>query len=273
MKKIILILLFIGYTVSFAQGQPVNIHFIDIGEGDAILIQAQGKCALIDTGNLLNGYKLIEYLEKNNVKNISYLIISHPDPDHIGGIFFVLPKFKIENLYDNGCDLNISGNPLLEYYEKAFRKKENYQMLREGDRLNLGEVTLEVIWPRPGPLEGSFNHNSLVIMLSYKNSRCLLTADIDEAVERELLNKGIELNANILKVAHHGAADASSDGFIEKVSPEVAVISVDKDNPRGYPAKGVLDRLAAKKIKAYRSDKNSSVVIRLETQGRYSILP
>lgn len=272
MKKLILIFFFIGCAACFAQDDGIKIHFIDVGEGEAILIQARDENALVDTGNILNGYKLAGYLKENNVKAIDHLIITHPHLDHMAGVFFIMPKFTVKRTYDNGSGLTNSDNSLFSYYEKIFRSKENYRVLKEGDVIKLGELTLAVIWPPAKSLSGDFNYNSLVIMLNYKNFRCLLTGDINNAAETELLKRKINLGADVLKVAHHGANDATSRDFIKRVRPKFAIISVDNNNKRGYPAESVLDLLEAQNIKTYRTDKNGSVLIEVNNKGDYTLL-
>lgn len=275
MKRIILILILflIGCVDCPAKDYYLKIHFVDIGEGDSILIQAKNEFALIDTGNLLSGHKLIDYLKENDVPAIKHLIITHHDLDHIMGVFFIMPKFKVENVYDNGFNLDTSHDAILAYYEKLFRLKENYHALKEGDVLKLGLVTLEIIWPPDLPLSGSFNHNSLVIMLRYKDFRCLLTADMDRAAETELLKKGLDLRSDILKVAHHGANDANTEDFIKKVNPKSAIISVDHNNVRGYPDRRVLDLLGGENITTYRTDKSGSIIVAINSKTDYVILP
>jgi competence protein ComEC len=267
----LILFFFIGCTSCLAQDYGLKIHFIDIGEGDAICIQTQDKNVLIDTGNLLSGYKLVDYLKKNQIKTINHLIITHPDLDHLSGVFFAIPAFEIGNFYDNGILLNTDDSAIFSWYEKIFRNQKNYRVLKENDVLKLNGVTLEVIWPADGLLSGSFNHNSLVIILSYKNFRCLLTGDIDKNTEAELLKKKIDLHADLLKVAHHGAADATGGDFLARVSPKIAVISVDKNNQRSYPAENTLTLLKTKNIKTYRTDHDGSLVITVNNQGGYSI--
>jgi competence protein ComEC len=151
------------------------------------------------------------------------------------------------------------------------REKENYRVLREGDRLKLDGLDLDVIWPPKGELTGSFNRDSLVMILTYKKFKCLLAADINSDAENELLKKGVVLKADILKVAHHGANDATSEAFLKKVQPKIAVISIDENNLRGYPAREVLERLRANNIKTFRTDKNGTVIITVDKNSEFSI--
>jgi competence protein ComEC len=271
MKKLILILFLLNSTICFAQEQVIKIHFVDIGEGDAIFIQAEGESALIDTGNLLSGYKLVDYLKENNVAIIKHLLITHPNLDHLSGVFFIIPKFKIENFFDNGRDLDATDRPIFGWYEKIFRQNKNYKALKENDELKLGDLALKILWPPAQSSINGLNNNSLVIMLTYKEFRCLLTGDIGCVIENELMKRRPALTADLLKVAHHGAQDATCEYFIKRLKPKLAIISVDKNNRRGYPAWKTLDLLKANNIKTYRTDKNGSVVITVDDKANYRI--
>lgn len=271
MKKIFFaaILLFIFFPVlSFSQ-EGIRIHFINVGEGDALLIQAGDNNALVDTGNLLSGYGLVEYLEKNNVKKINYLIISHPHPDHIAGAFFILPKFQVDRVCDNGQALN-EEDDMERWYKMLVRSGENYSVLKKGDKVKLGDVTLDILWP-PDAETNAYNDNSLVIMLKYGKFRCLFTGDLSGDAENKLLASGPALRANILKVGHHGYRDATSSLFLDAVSPETAVISTGLSNRIGAPSEEVLNLLDTRQIKVYRTDRDDNIIIRLNKQNYYTI--
>ena len=245
MKKIrILSLSFIFFIFSsfFAFGQggedTLKIHFIDVGEGDAIFIEApNGQTALIDAGNLITGFRVVEYLKENNIQNLDYLIFTHLDLDHIGGAFFVMQMMDVGKICDNRDDLTevAKSSDVYRWYEELVRQDENYTFLKAEDFLSLGLVTLRVLWPPQPLLFSNFNANSLVVMVEYGEFRCLLTGDLTFPGEKELLKQDIDLKADILKVGHHGADDACSEEFLKGVLPDLAVISVNKNNIRGYP--------------------------------------
>ncbi|MEI6631421.1 MAG: MBL fold metallo-hydrolase, partial [bacterium] len=245
----------------------VKIHFIDVGEGDAILIQYRGESMLIDSGTLLKGYEIVEYLRRQGVSTINYLILTHPDLDHASGAFFILPKFKVKNIYDNGQKLP-EDNIIYRWYDELVRKSTGYAVLRKGERLKLKDINLDVVWP-PDAQAGSFNENSLVIKLSLNNFNCLLAADLNKTSEEKLLRQGLDLKSNILKVGHHGRDDATSSEFLNSVSADVAVISTD------YRKKGSLDltlgALKKKDIKIYRTDTNGTIIVTVDNRGNYKI--
>ena len=268
MKKLlllVLVLLILGFLCpSVSSDGASSVHFIDVGEGDCILFETQGKSALIDTGNLISGPRVVNYLKEKGIGKLDYLIITHPHPDHIGGVFFILPTLKVEKIYDNGQDLSSVRKTceIYRWYEDLVREREDYWILSSGDTLTLGNLTLEVLWPPGLPTSSDFNAFSLVIMVTGDGFSYLLTGDLTASGERELLKKGVSLKADVLKVGHHGAEDASTEESLEAVSPVVAVISVDEANIWGYPSAGVLERLEKRGVKIYRTDRDGDIVLK-----------
>lgn len=271
MIKLILInFLFILFTnLGFAQ-DSLKLHFIDIGPGDVFLIQYQNNNLLIDTGPALSGRKLADYLTKNGVAEIKYLIITHPHPDHLGGIFFILPKFRVRQICDNGQPL--WENRRLEWlYNVLVRSGKNYRALKKGDRLKLGDVDLVVLWPLEKQLGSSYNENSLVIKLNYNNFSCLFTGDLNHAGEKKLLKDRVNIRADILKVGHHGHMDATSRELLDAVSPKAAIISTDPKKKKRTPSPAILELLKRRNIKVYRTDKDGNIVISVDKNSHYTI--
>jgi competence protein ComEC len=273
MKKIITLVIIIIFlflaTFAFA-AEALKISFIDVGDGDAILIQTPNQNALIDTAGLLYGQKLSEYLKENNAVKLNYLIITHPHLDHMGGAFFIVPELAIGEIFDNGQDLD-DNEDIYRWYKKLIRKRDNYRILKAGDSLSMDGASLEVLWPKQPNQHKSFNANSLVIMLNYKKFNCLLTGDFNQLGEKELLQEGLDLKANLLKVGHHGYFDATSSAFLDAVSPQIAIISVDAKNIRGAPSEVTLKQLNERKIKVYRTDKNGNIVVTVEKNGKFKV--
>lgn len=250
----------------------IKIHFIDVGEGDAALIQTSNKKnILIDAGNFISGFKVREYLRENSISTLEYLIFTHPHFDHIGGAFFILPEIRVESVCDNSEILTVRGEAgdIYRWYEELVRKHSHYKILAAGDAFVIDGVHFQVLWPDQSFDVSDFNSNSLVLMLKYNNFRCLFTGDLTCPAENNLLDylEGIEID--ILKVAHHGAGDASSQAFIEEVSAKSAVISVDKDNSRGYPASEVLARLQELNFEVYRTDRDGDIIVSVDEEGEF----
>lgn len=265
---IILVWLFFA-GAGFAQ-DCLKLHFIDIGEGDAILVQYKNNNVLIDTGNISSGYKLVDYLIKNEAAEIKYLIITHPHPDHMAGVFFILPKLRVQEIYDNGQPLQ-EDNDMERRYNILVRSNKNYRPLKKADRLRLEEINLDVFWPMTGGAGFSCNENSLVIKLNYNNFSCLFTGDLNRAGEEKLLKDKVNMRADILKVGHHANTDATSRELLDAVLPKVAIISVGSGNKSGAPSPAALELLKKRNIKIYRTDEDGNIIISVEEKGRYSI--
>lgn len=266
MRKIYILLIFILlilYPIStFGDVKNLRIHFLDVGEGDSILIETpEGENILVDTGNLISGYKVVKYLKQNKIQTLDYLILTHPDLDHIGGAFFILQMLKVKNIYDNGQNLLDNYSNIYRWYEELVRKDKNYKTLKAKDALYIGDVTLKVLWPPQSFFSSDFNTNSLVIMLKYEKFRCLLTGDLTIIGEREILKEKIDLKADVLKVGHHGANDANSEEFLMAVAPRIAILSVNRVNIRGYPAEEVISRLRKLGIQLYRTDEDGDIIL------------
>lgn len=269
--RLVVIILSVVFSAAFSFAQDsLSLHFIDVGEGEAFLAQAGNKNVLIDTGSLLSGCGLTGYLRKNGVSKIEYLIITHPHPDHMAGIFFILPEFQIERIFDNGQALN-EDDDIERWYGILVRGREKYGVLKKGEQLELGDIRLEVLWPDSSN-SASYNANSLVIKFAFQdNFSCLFMADADSSVEELLLKEGARLKADVLKVGHHGYKDATSERFLEAVSPQLAIISAGPKDKLGAPSFSVSELLKKKDIKILRTDINGGIVVTVNVKGSYSI--
>lgn len=273
---IIIIPLAIGVIYFHTFKPPVKVHFLATKEGEAIIIQTAGTVTLVDTASILDGMRLLDYLKSHRIKSLDYLIITHPHPDHFGGVFFILPRFKIKRgIYDNGQSLEgINRQDVYRWYEKIFCSRPDYRILKSGDTITLEkDVVLKVIWPNSTNTFADFNANSLVMMLEAKGLRILLTGDADMKAEAEIIRKGINLKTDILKVGHHGADDATSEEFLKLLSPKTAIICPGKANPNGYPSSMILDRLKINSISVYRTDMKGDILLKIYKNATFRVEP
>ena len=245
----------------------LELHFIDVGYGDSLLIKSPGgRYTLIDAGYPRSSEALLDYLKERKVNCLDYLIITHPHPDHLGAAVEVLNKFQVHHLRDNGQPIDQFDERLTQTigteYEKKFRGHPNYRALAAGDSIRWGYITLDILWPPTSLPSPDWNTNSMVIMLRYRKFRALMAADLNQRGEVELLkNEEISLQADLLKIGHHGAGDATGPEFLKAVSPQIAVISVGK-NPWGYPSPVVVRRLQEAGVKVFRTDQDGSISFR-----------
>lgn len=229
----------------------LTVIFLDVGEGDAIYLETPTtERLLVDTGNPMTGYRVVDFLKDKGIKTLDAIFITHPHLDHMGGIFQIIPRFDVKALYDNGQP--IPENPDCDIYRwyKEVIREGNYKPIVAGDFFQYGDVRIQVLWPRD-PTSSNWNVNSLVLKVTYGRVAFLFMGDANTDVEEALLNKGIDLKANLLKVGHHGAIDATSERFLKAVSPKFAVISADAKNIKGYPHPDVLSRLKKYRVKIF----------------------
>ncbi len=277
MKKtfIVLAILFALFFVgSCLSEKKVQIHFLDVGEGDAVLIQTpNNKTVLIDAGNLLSGYTITKFLKKKGIKRIDHVFLTHYDLDHIGGIFYLAQEFDIKHIYDNGQILTewSKSSDVYRWYENLIRKRPTYSFLKERDSVVVDNISFDVFWPRKDFVSSGFNENSLVLKMNYGKFSCLFTGDLPIKQEQDLLNRHADIDSDVLKVGHHGNNDSSLPKFLRTVSPKVSVISVNNDNVRGYPSKQTLLELKKVRSKIYRTDKHGDIVVKATKKGKMKV--
>ncbi|HEX5601964.1 MAG TPA: ComEC/Rec2 family competence protein [Pyrinomonadaceae bacterium] len=286
-------------TIRILDVGPIN--------GDSILItSSSGKTVLIDAGDTTKGKAVVEALKRNNIQQLDYFIATHPHPDHIGGAAEVFKAVKVLNVIDNGQPPSVpqlaappsskqkdtkkpppptnkttKTNTLTKFYDdyKAAVSSSgaHYENAKPGTKYDLGGGALLLIL---APSEPFFtkdkmttggnepNANSIVARLDYGSFSMMLAGDAEEQTEHRLLTKELDLRSRVLKIGHHGSKYATSKDFLERVQPEVAIVSCGAWNRYGHPSQAVLDRLRAANpnVKLYRTDLQGEITI--TTRGK-----
>ena len=235
----------------------LKVHYIDVGQADAILIEQEGKYMLIDGGNNDDKEKLLSYLKSNGVKKLEYVIGTHPHEDHIGSLDAVIEKFEIGKVL----------MPKVTHTTKTFKdvvsetKKKGLKFTtpKIGDVFELGEGKFTVLAPNSSEYK-DLNDYSIVIRFEYGNRSFMFTGDAEEHSEKEIINNGLEIRSDVLKAGHHGSSSSSSVEFLNRVKPKYAVISCGKDNDYGHPHTEVIERFNRLGIKMLRTDKLGTIV-------------
>lgn len=267
---ILLILLFIpGRFVPnnpFLNTGELQIHLIYVGQGDSILIATpEGKLALIDAGNPNSG--ALEYLQSRGVKYLDLVVVTHQHGDHVGDMSRILATIPTNLVVTNRkMSQNFNWLQLLEWIEKS--ELERWRVQR-GDILELGSVRMEVLNP---PVKGGihhpdFNNNSIVLRLEYGTTEILLVGDAEFAAENEMMAAGLNLDADILKLGHHGAYTSTSPEFLAAVSPETAVYSAGVNNDLGFPSPSTLENLKKSRVNVYGTDRYGTLIIKVNQSG------
>ena len=215
-----------------------------LDNGDStLIITPKGKKILIDGGEEQN--ILVPYLLARKIKKIDYIIISHFDSDHVGGILTVIEKLNVKTII---ISKQTNSNENYEAFKQIVMKRHiNVVNVKTGDKINIEKnVYFSIIWPGDISItrDDNLNNNSLVCKLNHGNFSILFTGDIENVAESKILeNDKNLLNSTILKVAHHGSNSSSTEKFIKAVNPQIALIGVGQNNKFGHPNKVVLERL------------------------------
>ncbi|NPA15126.1 MAG: MBL fold metallo-hydrolase [Deferribacteres bacterium] len=260
-RLVVFVLLFLS-AVELATAHDLKLYFFNVGEGDATLVKTKDAAVLIDAGNLITGFSLVRKLRKLGVKRIDALIITHPHPDHMGGVFHVLQAFRVKSRFDNGQPLPVERD-IYRWYGQIFRTG-TYRVLRAKDTLRFGALKIDVL--SPYVLGRNWNDNSLVLRLSFGKMRFLFMADASLRVEKRLLDAGCGLRSVLLKVGHHGAKDATSVRFLKAVSPRISVIFAARHHFHGYPSASVVRRIKCAGSLLFITGFDGDILV--ETDGR-----
>jgi competence protein ComEC len=257
----------------------MRITFLSVGQGDACLIKlADGRTLLVDGGGYLRDSDkdfgeryLVPALYRLKVKQIDLMVLTHPHPDHLGGLPAVAEQFRVKEFWQ-GESVGLSDN-----YQRLIgalnNQKTTLRIVKKGDRVQLGkELALTVVAPQEAPGgEGGENDDSLVLHLQQSSFSVLLMGDAGFPVEDMLLHDGVG-RVTLLKVGHHGSRYASSERFLARIKPRVAVISVGAGNTFGLPTEETINRIKQQRTELYRTDQQGT--IQVESNGaEFTIAP
>jgi len=257
---LLVVFFYFSYQI-FVAVKPLQIIFLDVGQGDSILVQKGTQQILIDGGpsGKTELAKLGQHLPYFD-DEIELVILTHPDKDHLAGLVEVVRNYKIGKVLATGAEKDT------EVYKEwkdvlSYNKVETMEVWR-GTEVSFEDVKMKVIHPQ-GKIDaavGDANNDSIVARLEYGDSSFLLTGDIESPAEREILESGENMDVDILKIAHHGSKYSSGEAFLDAASPEEAVISVSKNNSYGHPTEAVLNALSRRNVKIFRTDETGDIV-------------
>ena len=235
----------------------IRVDFIDVGQGDASLIVCNGEAMMIDGGSSEKSDLIYSYLESHWVYDLKYVVATHPDDDHIGGLSGAIHEASVERAF---CSVNEYDSRSFENYRKSLNEQGvSIEVPNAGDTLDLGGAKVNFIAPIETFEEN--NNNSIVIRIVYDEVSFLFTGDAEILEEQSILASGQDIKSNVLKIGHHGSSYSSTKDFLNAVSPDLAVISCAEGNDFGFPKQSVLDRLKKMEVKLFRTDLNGSISI------------
>ncbi|MEE0790222.1 MAG: DNA internalization-related competence protein ComEC/Rec2 [Clostridia bacterium] len=278
--KIIICLLIVLILINFIIyifPQKLRIFFIDVGQGDStLIITPDKKTVLIDGGGSDSfdvGEKvLLPYLLDRRILKIDYVLISHFDTDHCGGILTIMEKVKVKNII---ISEQAEHSENYERFKKLMiHKRIRLIEVKKGDKIKIGRYSeFKILFPTSRLLsENPLNNNSIVTQFNYNNFKMLFTGDIEKLAEQQILKtEKAEIRADILKVAHHGSKTSSIPEFIKAVRPRIALIGVGKNNTFGHPNQQTIKNLENIKCRIYRTDLQGEIIIKIDQKGRMNV--
>lgn len=239
-------------------GDEIKIHFIDVGQGDSILVQSAGETLLIDAGENNMGDRVVAYLDSLGITTLNYVIGTHPHSDHIGGLDVVINEFQVEKVI----------LPMVEHSTKTYEdvllaiQEKGLKITKPvvGTEYSVGDATFQIIAPNSEEYS-DLNDYSVGIRLVYGKTSYVFAGDADQVSEEEMCSNGLDISADVLKLNHHGSSFSNNKEFIDAVSPTYAVISVGEGNSYGHPHKEVLEDMQQRGIEVYRTDLLGTIVI------------
>ncbi len=240
----------------------INVHYIDVGQGDCTLIVCGGKTLLIDAGENGHEQQVINYLNSVGVKKLDYIVATHQHSDHIGGIPEVLENFGTNNIImPRLTEAQTPTNSTYTAFLKAIQKSDAKVIASKvGAEYVLGEATFEILGPVTNDAE-DINNMSVVVKVTYGENTFLFTGDAETDEETEVIDTGSNLDCDVLHAGHHGSYTSSSKDFLNAVTPEICVISCGADNDYGHPHDTALKRIKKHTEEIYRTDICGSIVI------------
>ena len=244
----------------------MRVHFIDVGQADSAFIElGNGQTMLIDAGR--SGGDVVDYIRNLQYETIDYVVASHPHDDHIGGMATVLNSFNIGKMYMPKQAHTISAfTNMLDVIEN--KGIDLYTAKAGTNILSSGNINIDVLAPF-SERNSNLNNVSAVVRITYGKTVMLFTGDAEHVIENQLLNSGVD--ADVLKVGHHGAGSASSSSFIKAVSPDIAVISVGEGNSYGHPHADTLAILNEVGADIYRTDEQGTIVVTADQNKKITV--
>lgn len=245
-----------GDSAELPGGSSFTVHFIDIGQGDASLIICDGKTMLIDGGDRDKSSTVYAYLKKLNITYLDYVVCTHPDADHVGGLSGALEYASAGTVW---C-------PVDSYDSKTFGNFKSRVEAQGGQLIKppvdstvlLGSASVTVLAPREDYKDN--NNKSIVLRVVYGDTSFLFTGDAEYQSETAMCDAGLNLKSTVLKVGHHGSETSTSIRFLGEVMPQYAVISCGKDNKYGHPTEQTLSRLSQAGVTVYRTDLQGDIL-------------
>ena len=241
------------------ESSDIEVTFIDIGQGDSILIQDHGQTMLIDTGYYANFDKLEKAFQEKGVTGIDVLVLTHPDADHIGSAASIVSYYDASTIYMAPIEKDSASYGYLMDAVENFDVQVKYPS--SGDLISFGTATYEVVGPVPGVNYEDANSWSIIVKMTNGEDTFLFTGDATGEEIEDVLKTGVDLSADVLKAAHHGSANdgCNNDVLFDAVQPDALVVSCELGNKYGHPHRETMEQVQTRNISLYRTDLQGTI--------------
>lgn len=249
----------------------LEVHFIDVGQGDCSLIKWNGAAALIDCGEEEYADTVLQYLKEQNVEALDYIIVSHPHSDHMGGMWEIIENMQVKKVIaPKVSEEKTPDTKIYESFLKALRDKSlKLTAARPGTIYSLGGEAASEEGKIPPKMEilspvkdySDLNNYSVTVKLTYGTTSYLFTGDIEKEAEDDILESGADVSADVLKAAHHGSSSSTGEKFLDGVSPDICIIQCGAGNKYGHPHADTLNIFESIGAQVYRTDISGTITL------------
>ena len=246
-------------TASIPANSSFEVHYLDVGQGDCALIICDGEAMIIDGGPASASSKVYSYLKSNKIKTIKYMLCTHPEADHVGGLSGALNFASVERAFCSAASYDTKTFKSFLKYLKG--QSVSLEVPVNKTKLQLGSASITIY--NPDSFD-SGNNDSLVVRATYGSYSFLFMGDAGTEEENELMSMGVDLSADVIKIGHHGSKTSTGKKFLAVTNASIAVISVGADNSYGHPTETVLSRIKNAGLTLYRTDLNGDIVMKCD---------
>lgn len=246
---------------------PVNpdssfsIYYLDVGQGDCTIIKSNDNVMMIDTSTKNHTLDIQEALKSLSIEKIDYLVITHQHDDHMGSAKDIIDKYEVANIImPKLSDINMVTTTGYESLLKSIANRNvNAIPATVGESFKLGDATVQIF--SPSQQDEDLNNMSVVLKVVYGETSFIFQGDAEKTVEKQLLNSDYDLNADVIKLGHHGSNTSSTEKYLKAVNPQYAIISCGADNSYGHPHDEVIDRLKNNNISFFVTAQTGDVTV------------
>lgn len=241
--------------------EPYSVHFIDVGQGSATLLQSENSGVLIDSGEREYGSTVVDYIKSCGIEKLDYVVATHPHTDHIGGLLTVLKEVQVDNvIMPKIASENVPTTKTYEtFLELIAQKNIRAIAAKYGKEYDIGRISLKIL----GPVEqnSDLNNMSVICLANVNSTTVLVSGDAEKTEMRSVMNKNPNLSCDIMLMGHHGSKTSLEKSFLLSADPNTAIISCGLNNSYGHPNEETINYLKENGIDYYRTDINGNILI------------